>query len=222
MKDIAINVLAAIGVILTISKLFKDAFGIDAVGRRMIRFIPVFGKWLMKESIERKTQSQKIDRILSELEYNGGGSLKDMVRALQRNMDTQIATTHMIQDAVNLNTLRLDIIDNVSYRMVFKLDREGSCFYVNDAFLKEFGYTDNDVEGFNWESIIHPDDREDVKKKWQRAIEKKSRYVNVQRIVTSDGITILCKVVGYPVIESGNLKEFYGTVDEISRPEPKN
>jgi PAS domain S-box-containing protein len=99
--------------------------------------------------------------------------------------------------------------------MVFKLDANGACFFINDSFLKRFGYTEGDIEGFNWESVIHEDDREDVKKKWQRAIEKKSRFYNEQRVFTQSGEVVNCKVIGYPVLENGHLKEFYGTVDEL-------
>jgi PAS domain S-box-containing protein len=71
------------------------------------------------------------------------------------------------------------------------------------------------MKGFNWESVIHNDDIEDVRERWKRAIEKKSRYAEEQRIVCSDGKSVLVRVIGYPIIENGELREFYGTVNLI-------
>jgi PAS domain S-box-containing protein len=114
---------------------------------------------------------------------------------------------------VNYNAIRMDINDMCSDRMCFRMDKVGACISINDAFLKFFGYSEHDIMDYSFENVIHEEDVPEMRLKWARAIEKKSRFSDEQRIVDVNGGVHHCLVRAYPIMDGENLMEFTGTID---------
>lgn len=207
------DVLAAIAIVLLIQKFLKEIFGINMIGQKIYKGAPLIWKWIMRTAIERREIHNKLDMIMAEVTYNSGSSLKDTVRRIETSVNGHTTLMKYLQKEVDFNSLRLDISDIGNDRMTFRFDGEGRCKFINEAFLKTFGYTERDMLGFNWESIIDDDDLEDVRDKWKRAIQTKSRYFNEQKMWNIKREQKLVRVIGYPIIEEGVLAEFYGTLD---------
>jgi PAS domain S-box-containing protein len=204
------KILGVIAGVILLNQFLKEVFGISVIGKKIYKGAPMVWKWIMRSSIHRKEMDNKLDILIQDMkhvkvqvEYNGGSSMKDAVRRIEQKVD--------------YNVMRMNIMDMCSDRMTFKMDKNGSCTFINDSFLKCFGYAENDILEFSFENIIHEDDVPGIRLKWQRAIDKKSRFYDEQRIYDVHGTEFKVIVRAYPVIEdNGNLKEFYGTIDIIN------
>jgi len=209
------QILVVLAAVIVVQQVLKEVFGVNMLGKKIYKGAPLVWKWVMRAAIFRASITQKIDKILEELNYNGGGSTKDMVKLLVENDKHKTAILTNVASQIKVMEHRMDIDDITSSQMLFRCDSVSSCTFVNDAFLRAFGYTWRDMEGFNWESVIHEDDIDEVRERWGRSIATKSRYVGVQNIVCADKEIKTVTVTGYPIIENGCLKGFKGTIDFV-------
>lgn len=205
--------------LLLASKFFKDVFGIEALGKKIYKGAPLIWKWFMQSSIFRKDVNDRLDLIMmkmgkieEQVHTNGGGSMKDSLVRIENDI------TEM-KGQVKENASKNDARDMCSERWLFRLGKDGSCTFINDAFLKYFGYPESSVLGWEFENIVHDDDVLEMRNKWNMAIERKSKFYDEQRIMDIDGKVHDCVVKGYPICRDKELVEFYGTIDLI---EPKN
>jgi PAS domain S-box-containing protein len=207
MKGITLkDVLAAVGIMLVFATLLKEVFGVSVIGKKIYKGAPMLWKWIIRNATYRKEMLNRMDMMLTDIravkeqvEYNGGASMKDAVKR--------------IEGLVKFHELRMDILDESNDRMNFRMDDHGACTFINDAFLKFFGYSEKDVLGFSWESIIADEDIEEVREKWDRAIEKANRFYGEYGICDIHGHCHQCVVRAYPICEGPLLKGFYGTID---------
>jgi PAS domain S-box-containing protein len=66
--------------------------------------------------------------------------------------------------------------------MLFKIAPDGKCFFINEAFLKHFGWHESDVLDFGFEDLVHDDDRPEIRLKWQKAIDTQANFKDTQVI----------------------------------------
>jgi PAS domain S-box-containing protein len=207
------DVLAAIGIFLVIATFLKEFFGVSVIGKKIYKGAPLLWKWIMrnatftKEVLNRlEEMNTDIKQVKVQVEYNGGASIKDAVRRIEQRQER-------LYSMIELNNIRLDIHDESNDRMSFRMDSGGAIVFINDAFLKFFGYSEKDVMGFAWESIVNGEDLRHVQEKWERTIEKQSRFYDEHGLCDVDGKCHDCIVRAYPICEGSVLKGFYGTVD---------
>jgi PAS domain S-box-containing protein len=200
------DVLAAIGVMLVFATLLKEVFGVSVIGKKLYKGAPLLWKWIIKMATYRKEVLSKLEEMTMDLkqvkvqvEYNGGSSMKDALRR--------------IEAMVQFHDLRMDILDESNDRMNFRMDSTGAITFINDAFLKFFGYSEKDVLGFAWESTVRDSDLKHVQEKWTRVIDKQSRFYEEYGICDIEGACHECIVRAYPICEREVLKGYYGTID---------
>jgi PAS domain S-box-containing protein len=156
---------------------------------------------------------ETVEKIKHEVEFNDGSSLKD---AVHRQID---ATTQnhllleLLQSQIALVNIRIEILDASNPQMLFRLSADLECIFINEAFLKFFGWLESDIKGFGWDVAICENDKDISIKKWKRARELKARYHNEQSLCDREGTEYRCLVRGYPIIENHVLKGFFGIVD---------
>jgi PAS domain S-box-containing protein len=206
-KDVTLkDVLAAIGILLVFAGAMKELFGVSVIGKKIYRGAPLLWKWIIKMATYRKEVLSKLEEMTTDIkhvkcqvEYNGGSSMKDALRR--------------IEEMVRFHDLRMDILDESNDRMNFRMDATGAIIFINDAFLKFFGYSEKDVMDFAWESTIRDSDLKHVQEKWTRAIDKQGRFYDEHGICDIEGICHECIVRAYPICEREILKGYYGTID---------
>ena len=189
-----------------LAKLFTDWKEVVAAVKRAAKGVGMVWKWIMGSAIRRKEVSDKLDYIVHELKFNGGGSTKDAVKRIEHYLE-QVA---VLVDTCNR---RMDISELANERMTFRVDAHGECTEVNEVFLKKFGYLEGDVLGFAFEQIVHNDDVPEMRIKWERAISSKGRYYDEQRIFKSNSEAVKCCVRAFPVLLRGELIEFIGYIE---------
>jgi PAS domain S-box-containing protein len=200
------DVLAAIGILLVFATLLKEVFGVSVIGKKLYKGAPLLWKWIIKMATYRKEVLSKLEEMTTDLkhvkvqvEYNGGSSMKDALRR--------------IEEMVHFHGVRMDILDESNERMNFRMDSAGAVIFINDAFLKFFGYSEKDVMDFAWESLVRDEDLKHVQEKWTRAISKQSRFYDEHGICDIEGNCHECIVRAYPICERDVLKGYYGTID---------
>jgi PAS domain S-box-containing protein len=71
--------------------------------------------------------------------------------------------------------------------MVWTAHADGRVDFVNQRVLEYTGRDARQLEGWGWEAIVHPDDRERCRAAWLRALESGARSENEMRLRRADG-----------------------------------
>lgn len=191
-------------IVVVMAKHFKDF--LEALPS-LVKAWKYFQKKWFADAIFRKDVMTKLDnmniqvlQVKKEVQYNGGSiTLSDAVKRLEK--------------LVLHNQGRRDITDLCSDRMIFRMNDEGACVFINDAFLKTFGCTESEILDFAFENLVHDDDVAEMRLKWQKAITTKTAFKDEQRIIDCNNVFHKCRVVAHPIVVDGRLIEFSGIID---------
>jgi len=96
-----------------------------------------------------------VQQIKSEIVTNGGKSIKDTVNGLKQTCENIEKRQRVIDQRTRASLHYLDA-------GLFETDKTGKLTWTNEAFYKITGQTQSDMEGYDWLSFIHEEDRERV------------------------------------------------------------
>ncbi len=100
---------------------------------------------------------------------------------------------------------------------IFRCDRSGNCFYVNESWLLMTGLSCEEAKGNGWVRAIHPDDFPRVEEQWRRLIGEHLAFELEYRLRKPDGSNIWVLGQALPEIETqGEIISYIGTVTDIS------
>ena len=110
---------------------------------------------------------------------------------------------------------RFRLISETIHFGVFEIDQNGSCLYTNTSYQQIFGI--NLVESLtkDWRRFVHPDDREAVCAKWDRALKEMATFSTDCRIFRPDGSLKWIHVHSQPVFSDAGGR-YTGTVEDIT------
>ncbi len=101
---------------------------------------------------------------------------------------------------------------------VFETLPDGGNSYTNDCWLKFAGRTQQDIGGFGWADVIHPDDAERVRAQWADALPRRAPVTQECRLVTPDGQVTWVHTVGVPRFAAdGAFLGYVGVSLDITR-----
>lgn len=79
------------------------------------------------------------------------------------------------------------------------------------------GMPSDTIETFGWLEVVHPDDRERVKKIWDAAIEKRQDFEMEYRLRNRGGKYLHVTVRGIAILNAdGSVREFVGSLNDIT------
>ncbi len=85
------------------------------------------------------------------------------------------------------------------------------------SWRKFTGQSEEEIKGWGWSKVLHPDDRERTVQIWRNAVATKSNYEVEYRIFRHDGIYRHFLTRGVPVFKNGgNIQEWVGTCIDIT------
>lgn len=101
-------------------------------------------------------------------------------------------------------------------QMVWTADTEGNADYFNKTWLDYTGLSLEDLKDWGWKKIVHPDDWDETKKRWQHSVDTGEDFELEHRLLNKDGSYLwhLSRTVAY----KGNnekIKMWMGTNTEI-------
>ncbi|WP_413165787.1 PAS domain S-box protein [Capilliphycus salinus ALCB114379] len=100
---------------------------------------------------------------------------------------------------------------------IFRTDTQGKCLYGNDISFEMIGLSQEESMGEGWTKTLHPDDVEDVQKKWYAFALNGVPFKCEYRFLRPDGSIIW--VYGQAVAETdinGNVIGYVGTITDIT------
>lgn len=134
-----------------------------------------------------------LNRIEKEFRPNGGGSMRDSLTRLEREVERLYAIKRVMIDLSNA--------------AAFEADDKGHCTWASAAYMSLVGRPWADIAGDGWTIVIHQEDRDKVFGEWSKACDRSARFEMAYRYVTRTGQSIPVQVIAAP-IPGG----YYGTV----------
>ena len=128
-----------------------------------------------------------INTIKKEITTNGGGSLKDAVCNLND-------TCYRIENRQRIIEQRTHACLHYSSTALFETDSSGRLVWTNDPFYKLTVQSLSDLQGFDWLSYIHEDEREEFLGEFNSCLKMNRKFIKETQ--TSDAKDI--RVSGFP------------------------
>ena len=126
-----------------------------------------------------------LDRIEKEFKPNGGGSMRDSLTRLERDVERLYAIKRVMIDLSNA--------------AAFETDATGHCVWASVNYMELVERPWADIKGDGWTIVIHQDDREKVFSEWSKAVSRGGRFEMAYRYVTRTGQAIPVQVVAVPI-----------------------
>jgi PAS domain S-box-containing protein len=100
--------------------------------------------------------------------------------------------------------------------MVWTADAAGGVDFVNQRVLEYTGLDAHALEGWGWESVVHPDDRDKCRVAWERALAAGERSENEMRLRRADGEYRWHHSSGVPVRgRNGRVLRWFGIATDV-------
>src|SRR5215475_9797803 len=169
----------------------------------------------------------EIERLLLRVATSQAAiALQESQRMEQREASVEIERTHTkaaLQDSEERfrqmadsipETIRL-IIDSTP-ALIHTALPDGYIDFFNQGWLRYLGVPLENLQGWNWTSVIHPDDLEGILKKWRASLASGEPFLHETRVRTADGEyrwMLHHKVAKHD--EHGNIVKWYGASVDI-------
>jgi PAS domain S-box-containing protein len=115
-----------------------------------------------------------------------------------------------------------DVVNAVP-AFVWSMLPDGPIDFVNDRWLEFMGLSPGDELGWNWEAVVHPDDRSRAVAEWREALKNGRPAEGEMRVRRVDGKYRWWFFRNVPLFdEAGNISKWYGTgidIDDRKRTE---
>jgi len=170
---------------------------IATVGGCLLAGVSKLSSWFYTKRVKpRLEQLDRVDKIVYEVTYNGGGSLKDAVRDISKKRDADrdllLEIRSDIHEIKNRNANRI-YIDS---QPIFECDENGNCFRVNRKWCELTGYSHDEATGNGWMGLIATQQNaERICDKWERAVhsfEKFDEVFDIRHASTKKLIKVRC------------------------------
>ena len=156
------------------------------------------------------TLSKQLGEVVHEIRPNGHGSIQEMlVEIIEQNEDNKALTGARL---------------NADHQAIFLTDKQGKVTKNNRRHSIMTGFTFEELKGDGWINVIHPDDRDMVRRKWNQAVHENREFSESIRYVTHSGEIYNVHVDVYRQLDSHHkLRGYLGVVHHEDSPEsPQN
>jgi PAS domain S-box-containing protein len=142
---------------------------------------------------------------------NGGGSLMDTARRMESAIEALTARLEILAET----TMVEHDTDEAIAR--FHCAPSGENVYVNQTYARWLGVGKNELLGWNFLNVIHPEDVHRVEMHWHQCREEHRQYRMTHRVVASNGEVIKLAVTCTPIPESGPALRWIGHARRIAQ-----
>ncbi|NBQ70348.1 MAG: PAS domain-containing protein, partial [Nitrosomonadaceae bacterium] len=149
-----------------------------------------------------KTAFTHIERMSIELKPNGGGSLYDIIKRIERQTVTAIERHRALIDSLHI--------------IRFESSAKGQCEWVSSAYMELTGLSQEQAQGNGWISAVHLDDRAKVVGEWQSCMQQQRTFLMTYRLInvtTNDVHDVAC--VGKPILQNDVIVGYVGTITPL-------
>lgn len=122
-----------------------------------------------------------------------------------------------IEESLRASEERYRSYVEVTGQLGWTTNAEGAVVEDLPAWRVYTGQTFDEIKGMGWLNALHPDDREEAARKWEKAVAEKSSYEAECRFRRHDGVYRYFLDRGIPVFrEDGSIREWVGTCTDIT------
>lgn len=176
----------------------------------------IIKKFLLDPIAENTAMTRE---IFKEVKPNGMSSMKDQVTLL-------VSQTSNIEKRLILaefNGMKSDGLLKSIFKSIhlghFVTNQKGEFIEVGSMMCRLFKRSESELEGFNWQSWIHEDDRPRVKADWEDAAATSRDFDIGFRVILPDRKIQNVRMVIFKVAEqNSNFSGFIGTVTTVGKP----
>ena len=123
-----------------------------------------------------------------------------------------------LEESIVKNDGVLEALCKASPIGIFRTDRRGQYFYVNQWWRKITGLSLEQAKGDGWAKSLHPEDRDRVAKDWKEAAEKGLSFQAEYRFQHSNGkITWALGQAEAEIDSLGKIYGYVGTITDITK-----
>ncbi|HEV3259061.1 MAG TPA: PAS domain S-box protein, partial [Gemmataceae bacterium] len=102
-------------------------------------------------------------------------------------------------------------------QLVWSATPDGACDYFSRQWTEHTGVPEEDLLGWRWLSVLHPDDRERTRRFWLDSVAGRGPYDVEYRVRRSDGVYRWFKTRGTPIRDdAGEIFKWFGSCTDIT------
>jgi PAS domain S-box-containing protein len=155
-------------------------------------------KFARKQYLNLTRVHDQVDKIFKEIIPNGGGSIKDKVNFMSKEI---ITNTKMTEQIFHRQRWMMDH----RAEAIFEAQLSGEYFWVNKPYCKLVGRDSSHLLGHNWKNTILEEDRERVVSNWEASVKDERNFEDEYRIIMPDGKIIKVVCSANPVCGHGYI-----------------
>jgi PAS domain S-box-containing protein len=165
-------------------------------------------------SVDRRA-SAEIQQLNQDLERRVGERTVQ-IEMVNQSLRKEIAERERAEDAVRQSEEHLRLVIDTTPAMIHSARPDGYLDFFNKRWLEYLGVSLDDLLGWRWTSVIHPDDLAQLVDRWQTSLATGKPFDAEARLRRADGeyrLTLHRKV---PLRdETGNIVKWYGSIIDI-------
>ncbi|MEN3370014.1 MAG: hypothetical protein V7609_2157 [Verrucomicrobiota bacterium] len=166
------------------------------------------GEWEVIETPELKEAKAEIKRLNDELEKK----VEQRTRALK----AEIAERKLAEEAVKRAENRIRLVIDTTPALIHTGRPDGYLDYFNQRWLKYVGLSLEEIKGWAWTNVIHPEDVEGMVNEWRAVIASGKPFQYEARVRRADGEYRWMLHHKVPLRdEEGDIVKWYGSSIDI-------
>ncbi len=194
----------------------SHAVNISPVGNNAIAIVTflVFVCAMMTSSVDRRSiaEIQSLNQELGQRVFERTLQLE----AANEELNLEIAERKRAEEAVRRSEEHLRLVIDTTPALIDSARRDGYADYFNKRMLEYVGVSLEDISGWRWTNIIHPEDVDDVVGKWSSSIASGKPFEAEARLRRADGEYRLLLLRKVPLRdEAGSIVKWYGSATDI-------
>ncbi len=170
----------------------------------------------------------EVEPMVSELKHNGGSSMKDAMRRMEKNQiemkenQTDIASVVSDVDSkMDVLSARVLAIRSNTQAPYMEMDKDLKHTFVNAAYRRLFNVSYEEAMGdMQWENLVHPEDLDRLQQEVDRLKKSPTDYIMAARVLNrKEKLIYYITSYGFP-INVGKTFTGYAVTISIDKQEP--
>jgi PAS domain S-box-containing protein len=165
-------------------------------------------------SLDRRTESE-VQRLNQELERRVAERTLQL-ETLNQSLRTEIAERQLVERALRRSEDHLRLVIDTIPQAIWSCSPDGLLDFSNLQFRSYVDLTREELQGDNWQRMLHPDDLERVIKAWRESVMNGTPFEQEMRHCAADGQYRWFLVRSVPLMDAqGRIVRWYGTNTDI-------